>query len=63
MADAKHCPRCGAELAAGASAEGLCPACLLKMAVGPDADYRREEGPQATTRQVDEIPADAQLER
>jgi hypothetical protein len=36
MSEAHHCPRCGAPLRADA-AEGLCPGCLLSLALHPTA--------------------------
>ena len=45
MTDVAQCVRCGAEVAEGLSAEGICPACLLKLGLPGD---HSDEAPTVT---------------
>ena len=36
MTDVAQCVRCGAEVPDGLSAQGICPACLLKLGLPGD---------------------------
>ncbi len=54
MADAPHCPDCGKPLAIDAPEE-LCPACLLKLALGGSA-VLGEASPSPTEPPTEPLP-------
>ena len=44
MSNARQCPKCGGELPADPSMEGLCPRCLLVLGLGADEANREKIG-------------------